>query len=315
MARPLRLEHAEALWHVTARGNERMTVFRDEGDYEGFLGLLATVVPRFGWKLHTFVLMPNHFHLVLTTPSPTLSRGMRQLGGVYTQHFNRRWSRCGHLFQGRFFSLHVERETHLLELLRYTALNPVRAGLVADPAAWRWGGYRALAGFEPVPGFLDDGFVRDHFRSRRGSASRAFRSFVLSDRAYDPWSQVTSQVFLGSEGFRAARSAEAREVRRTEGIPSRQIEARPIDARTAWKRLWEGSEGADATPGERDLSCVLLRDDLLATYREIGDCIGLTTWGARSAVDRGRRLLSKEPSASRSLERLRRALHEHKTQN
>lgn len=315
MARPLRLEHANALWHVTSRGNERKTVFRDEGDYGAFVELLAAVVRRFGWKLHNFVLMPNHYHLVLTTPSPTLSRGMRQLGGVYTQRFNRRWSRSGHLFQGRFFSLHVERETHLLELLRYTALNPVRSGLVGDPAEWRWGGYRALAGYEPVPGFLDDGFVREHFRSRRGPTSRSFRSFVSSARSYDPWSQVTNQVFLGGEGFCAARSEEAREVRRTTGIPVRQIEARPIDARTAWERLQAKTGGLDLPQVERDLGCVLMRDDLLATYREIGDCIGLTAWGARSAVDRGRRLLEMELSAVRSLERLRRALHRHKTQN
>ncbi len=315
MARPLRLEHAGALWHVTSRGNERKTVFRDEGDYEAFLELLAAVVRRFDWELHTFVLMPNHYHLVLTTPSPTLSRGMRQLGGVYTQRFNRRWTRSGHLFQGRFFSLHVEREAHLLELLRYTALNPVRAGLVADPAEWRWGGYRSLAGFEPVPGFLDDGFVREHFCSRRGPAARAFRAFVLSARSYDPWSQVANQVFLGGEGFCAARSEEARELQRTTGIPVRQIEARPIEPRAAWERLWAKSGGADVPLAERDIGCVLLRDSLLATYREIGECIGLTAWGARSAVDRGRRLLEKQPSAARCLERLRRILGEHKTQN
>ena len=133
MTRPLRLDHADATWHVTARGNERKPVFRDDEDYLGFLDLLGAVVRRFRWDLHAYVLMPNHYHLLLATPVPTLSLGMRQLGGVYTQRFNRRWSRCGHLFQGRFKAVLVDRDNYLVALCRYGERNPVAAGLVPRP--------------------------------------------------------------------------------------------------------------------------------------------------------------------------------------
>ena len=186
MARPLRLDYPGALWHVTARGNERKPIFRDSEDCAAFVDVLGRTVARYRWRLHAFVLMPNHYHLLVETPVATLSRGMRQLGGVYTQRFNRRWSRCGHLFQGRFFSLHVERESHLLELARYIALNPIRAGLAKSAAEWRWGSYRALAGLEPAAPFLETRWIREAFGSRRQAAELAFAEFVDPSNSYEP---------------------------------------------------------------------------------------------------------------------------------
>ena len=128
MARPLRLDHAGAVWHLTSRGNERREIFREDEDRERFLRILAGVVKRFRWRVHAYVLMGNHYHLLVDTPEPTLSRGMKHLNGVYTQNFNRRHRRVGHLLQGRFKAILVERESHLLELTRYVVLNPVRPG-------------------------------------------------------------------------------------------------------------------------------------------------------------------------------------------
>lgn len=136
MARPLRLDHAGAVWHVTSRGNERRESLRDERDRERFLELVGDIAGNLRWRVHAFVLMGNHFHLLLETPEPNLSRGMRQLNGIYSQWFNRRHRRVGHLMQDRFKAILVEKQSHLLELARYVVLNPVRAGLVQSAGQW-----------------------------------------------------------------------------------------------------------------------------------------------------------------------------------
>ena len=144
MARPLRIEFANALYHVTARGNERRDIFFDTTDREAFLNGLAASCDRFNWLCHAYCLMSNHYHLLIETPDGNLSAGMRQLNGCYTQQVNRRHGRVGHLFQGRFKGILVEKDAYLLEMARYIVLNPVRAGMVASPADWPWSSYRQV---------------------------------------------------------------------------------------------------------------------------------------------------------------------------
>jgi REP element-mobilizing transposase RayT len=134
------------VYHVTARGNAREPIFFDDEDRQSFLTILGSVVNRFNWLCHAYCLMGNHYHLLIETPDGNLSRGMRQLNGVYTQKVNRRYSRVGHLFQGRFKSILVDKGSYLLELARYVVLNPVRAKLVKDPKDWEWSSYRATVG-------------------------------------------------------------------------------------------------------------------------------------------------------------------------
>jgi putative transposase len=129
MARPLRIEFPGALYHVTARGNARQDIFLDDEDRQRFLGVLARGVSRFHLLLHAYCLMENHFHLVVETPEANLSKAMRQLNGVYTQAFNRRHKRVGHVLQGRFKAIVVDRDSYLLELCRYVVLNPVSMAL------------------------------------------------------------------------------------------------------------------------------------------------------------------------------------------
>jgi putative transposase len=152
--RPLRVEFPNALYHVTSRGNGKQPIFLDESDRERFLGLLARTCERFAWRCHAYCLMGNHYHLVLETPRPNLSRGMQQLGSGYAQSFNRRHERTGHVLQGRYKAFLVEKEAHLLELTRYVVLNPVRAGLCRSAGEWRWSSYRATCGDAPTPRFL-----------------------------------------------------------------------------------------------------------------------------------------------------------------
>jgi REP-associated tyrosine transposase len=202
MARPLRLEYPGALYHVTSRGNAQADIYLDEADRRIFLRLLGETVTRRRWLLHAFCLMGNHYHLLLETPQPNLSRGMHQLNGVYSQCFNRRHERVGHVFQGRFTAILVERETYLLELARYLPLNPVRAGLVSSPEQWPWSSYRATAGMEPAPSWLSTTPVLERFGYEASRAGMRFQEFVRDGvHAPSPWSALHGQVFLGSGQF------------------------------------------------------------------------------------------------------------------
>ena len=166
-----RVEVAGGFYHATARGNAREAIFRDEIDYVAMLKRLSTTVPRFGWRCHGFCLMPNHYHLLLETPQPNLADGMLVLNGTYARRFNRLYDRVGHVFQGPYGAEPVVRDEHLLEVCRYIALNPVRAGLVGDPRHWPWSSFRALAGLEHPPPYLRVDLVRELFGSAQGFAA------------------------------------------------------------------------------------------------------------------------------------------------
>jgi REP element-mobilizing transposase RayT len=140
MARPLWLEYVGAVYHVTSRGNARNAVFLDDADRREILETLSDVIERYAWICHAHCLMTNHYHLLIEMPAGGLSRGMQLLNGVYTQWFNHRPQRVGHLFQGRYKAILFEKESYLLELARYVVLNPVRAGMVRTARDWPWSG-------------------------------------------------------------------------------------------------------------------------------------------------------------------------------
>ena len=202
MARPLRIEYPGALYHLTARGNRREDIFLEDGDRERFLEILGEVCGRFDWTIHAWCLMGNHYHLLAETAQANLSRGMRQLNGVYTQVFNRRHGNVGHLFQGRYKAILVQKESHLLELGRYIVLNPMRARLVPRIERWRWSSYRPVMGLAPAPDWLDADGLLAHFGKRRDRARRAYGRFVAEGRRVpSPWEGLRHQVFLGDDDF------------------------------------------------------------------------------------------------------------------
>ena len=203
MARPLRLEFPGALYHLTARGNARQSIFLDDTDRQQFLRLLGREIQQQQWRCYVYCLMGNHYHLVIETPEANLSRGLRRLHGTYTQWFNRRHRQVGHLLQGRFKSLLVEKESYLLELCRYVVLNPVRAGMVTDVGEWVWSSYRATAGVQDAPDWLDAPMVLSLFDTSVATARTAYRRFVTEGMsAPSPWAEVTSQIYLGGPAFR-----------------------------------------------------------------------------------------------------------------
>jgi REP element-mobilizing transposase RayT len=231
MSRPLRLEFPGAVYHLTSRGNARRKIFFSDTDRTNFLDTLSQVISRFSWICHAYCLMANHYHLLIETPKPNLSLGMRQLNGLYTQSFNRRHKRVGHLFQGRFKAIVVQKESYLLELCRYIVLNPVRIKGDVRIDAWKWSSYRATAGLVSVPEFLNTDWVLSQFGKNRPTAHKRYREFVRDGLASRPWEAVRGQIYLGSEKFIEKHSAENVEL--TE-IPRVQLKA----ARPSLERIF-----------------------------------------------------------------------------
>jgi len=206
----------------TSRGNERKAIFKDDTDRQLFLDSLSQVTERFHWLCHAYCLMDNHYHLVVETPDANLSQGMRQLNGVYTQAYNRRHRRVGHLFQGRFKAVLVEKESYLLELCRYVVLNPARVKGETKTAAWKWSSYRATAGLASVPEFLSTDWLLEQFGKNRRVAQKRYREFVRDGITNRPWDQLKGQIYLGSDKFIERHSAEDKELK---AIPRAQLRA------------------------------------------------------------------------------------------
>lgn len=177
MARPLRIEFEGAVYHVTSRGNAQQAIFVDDEDRTRFLERLGQVVDRFDWIWHAYCLMSNH--LLLETPAANLSHGMQLLNGTFAQGFNRRHGRVGHVLQGRFKGILVEKESHLLELARYVVLNPIRAGVVKYPRQYPWNSYRATAGDDVPAPFVTVEWILSQFDGSLKRARSAYRRFVM----------------------------------------------------------------------------------------------------------------------------------------
>jgi len=202
MARPIRLEFPGAIYHVTTRGNGGENIFIDDQDRLQFLTVLGEVVSRAGWIVHAYVLMDNHYHLLIETPNGNLSRGMRQLNGVYTQRFNSCHGGGGRVFQGRFKAILVERDGALLELCRYVVLNPLRLKAVKNISRYRWSSYRATAGEVQSPAWLSTGWLLGQFGRSSSVAQRKYAEFVAAGiNLPSPLSNVKAQVLLGSAAF------------------------------------------------------------------------------------------------------------------
>jgi putative transposase len=205
MSRPLRIEFAGALYHVTSRGDGREVIFLDDEDRHQFLHVLSELVNDFNWAVHAYCLMDNHYHLLIETLEGNLSKGMRQLNGVYTQRFNRRHGRVGHVFQGRYKAIIVQKESYLLELARYVVLNPVRARMVRTPDQWPWSSYRATAKLCEAPSWLTINWLLAAFSEHRSEAIRRYMDFVADGRNQPgPWEKLKNQIFLGSDEFVAS---------------------------------------------------------------------------------------------------------------
>lgn len=203
MPRRPRIHLPGGLYHVIARGNRRQAIFKDPMDYESYLRRLETGLRRTGVRCFAFVLMPNHVHLLLQPNQIPLPRLMQSLQQGYTQGFNRRHRLAGHVFQGRYTAILCDRDSYLLELVRYLHLNPVRARVVPDPAAYQWSSHRAYLGRKRIP-WLSCKIVLGMFHKDLVAARRAYARFVADgvgqghrNDLYEVW----DRRYLGDEHF------------------------------------------------------------------------------------------------------------------
>lgn len=249
MSRPLRIEYHGAFYHVTARGNERRDIYKSGADRERFLGYLASATERYGAAIHVWCLMSNHYHLLMETPAGNLSQIMRHINGAYTNYFNARRKRAGHLFQGRYKAVLVDRDAYALELSRYIHLNPVRAGISQRPEDYVWSSYRNFIGQQAAPGWLCRGEILGYF----GGDERRYRTFVedgLEHGVSSPLDEMLASTILGRSEF----VREVEETHLSGKHPSRDI------------------------PGLRKLSCRWPVDDIVAAVE--------TTLGAEKSLAR-----------------------------
>jgi REP-associated tyrosine transposase len=202
MTRPLRLEYAGALYHVTSRGDRREDIYLDDDDRKEWLQVLGHVCSRYNWVIHAYCQMTNHYHFLVETADGNLSKGMRQLNGLYTQSFNRRHGLSGHLYQGRYKAILIQKENYLLELTRYVVLNPLRADMVKKLEDWPWSSYLAMIDVVSAPKWLDVDWLLGQFGKQRKQAIRAYAKFVMEGKGLpSPLDQTRHQLLLGDDDF------------------------------------------------------------------------------------------------------------------
>ena len=338
MARPLRIERPGARYHVTARGNERKPLYREDRDRLHFLELLGRLGEAFGVQVHAYVLMDNHYHLLLETPEANLSRAMHWLNVGYSVWFNRRHRRSGHLFQGRFKALVIENAAGWQEVARYVHLNPVRvAGLGLDkkgrardrqgigpaPSAeligerlrllrhWRWSSYPAYAGYGPTPTWL----VREPLaglcggrtdRERRAALRQYTEAPVRQGIMGRPWDRLLGGMVLGTQAFARALTRQLRANRREQpalrqlggAIPWEQIVQAVEEAKG---KKWQAFYGQYGDWG-RDAALWLGRKRGRLSLRALGELAGAMDYAAvGQAIARLGKRMARDPELRRQL--------------
>jgi REP element-mobilizing transposase RayT len=333
MARPLRIERAGGWYHVTARGNERRAIYRDDRDRMHFCELLGEMVGRFRVRLHAYVLMDNHFHLLLELTESNLSRAGQWLNVSYSVWFNRRHKRSGHLFQGRFRSIVVDPVEWGRELSRYIHLNPVRVGrlklgkaerrrrragaagapdpkVVAERLAWlrryRWSSYRAYVELGRQPAWLESAAVLGLGGAGQKGSRRAYRDYVEAalreGLAQSPWEALQAQVVLGGENFLKTLRLHIRGNRREQGAAERLAVPRPTLAQVVSSleelrgEKWSQFRDRYGDTG-RDLVLYVGRRYCGLKLNELGPIAGLADYSAvAAAIKRFQQRLARHDS-------------------
>ena len=350
MARALRIERPGGRYHATARGNERRDIFRDDSDRFHFLELLGELSERFGVRVHAYVLMDNHYHLLLETPEANLSRAMQWLNGSYCIWFNPRHRRNGHLLQGRFGAFIVEDNAGWQEVARYVHLNPVRvaglgldksaraashAGLARGPAPdlvaarldvlrkFRWSSYRGYAAYAaPLAWVWRESLARlcgGGTEPEQQAALREYTEGAVRQGAIEPpWERVLNGIVLGSEAFAQRLRHEAR------GNPREQLSLRPPPSPVSWARIlyaleqakgetWDEFSGRHADWG-RDAALWLGRRVGRLRLAELGGLAGgLDYANVSQAIARFSRRLAGDPPLRQQLMAIEQQLSNDKT--
>jgi len=302
--RPKRIHYEDAVYHVTSRGNERRKIVLDDADRWIFLKVLAETVEHHGVVCHAWVLMDNHYHLLLETPSANLSPAMKHLNGIYTQKFNKKHHRVGHLFQGRFKAMVVEKDTYLKELCRYLVLNPVRAKMVKHPREWKWSSYRATVGLEKSESWVEINWILSQFGRNVKAARKAYQAFVEDGMAkkVSPWESLSSRMYLGSEEF-LDRVHAVGQKHKSLDVPKYQkhvVKRKPEEiltkvAKAYGIRVEEILAAGKKRPEARDMAIYLLKKQSGMSLREIGEKMGVGATAVGNRWVKMRKLVSEDP--------------------
>jgi REP element-mobilizing transposase RayT len=262
-----------ALYHVISRGNQRQNVFRSKEDFERFKLILQEVQGQQKLVLYAYVLMPNHFHLLVQVAAKPLSKVMQSLLYRYTRYYNQRYRQVGHLFQGRYKAILCDRESYLLELVRYLHLNPVRAGMVKDPKRYPWSSHRVYLGGRDAQGVSVEK-VLSRWSRRRRQAVAGYKGFVLEGIRQghrEEFYQVKEQRYLGDDEFVEKVEKEV------EGAESRSPVGIALDEVVERVRKGSGKAAEEILGRRRGRREAELRALACYVAREVG---GLTLTGA-----------------------------------
>jgi len=295
MARPLRIEFPGAIYHVTSRGDRREPIFLDDDDRTALLDVVAQAMTRMDAQVLAYCLMGNHYHFVLHTGQANLSLLMRHVNGVYTQAFNRRHDKVGHLFQGRFKAILVDREAYLLEVCRYVELNPVRAGMVKQPGAWPWSSYRAHVGQVQTPQWLDTDGLHGYLLERvavsaadHRRAAQRYAALVASAPDLRLWDDaLRQQIYLGDEQF----------VQRMQALAARQHQH--TDERSV-REIPKAQRRHPATLSQWLQTCASRGEALYRAHTESGLTMGAMATELGLSVSRVSRLIAEFERAQRA---------------
>ncbi len=204
MTRPLRVEYPGAFYHVMHRGNYGSAIFKSTRDREKLFEYFAKAVERYKLKIHTYCLMTNHYHLLIETPVPNLSKAIKWINGSYAMYFNRKRELSGHLFQGRYKALLIDADEYLKHLSRYIHLNPVRAAMVESPKDYPWSSYPYFSGYKKSPEWLETQWMLSLFGSNLKKSKYAYRKFVedvRSENLENPSKDMIAGFILGNADF------------------------------------------------------------------------------------------------------------------
>ncbi len=275
MTRPLRIEFPGALYHVTSRGDQRNAIYRNDADRHTWLDVLGFVCARFNFVVHSYCQMTNHYHLMVETVDGNLAQGMRQLNGIFSQRVNWRHDLVGHVFQGRYHAVLVQKDEHLLELARYIVLNPVRAGFVGSPDDWRWSSHHSMLNKTRPPAWLETQWLLGQFDGAQDGAVESYRQFVAAGvDAPSPLQRTRHQMILGDEEF----ASQHRGCQKSE----RFVAVTKAQRRTAAMTLAE----YEAIFAERDEAMARAYWSTAFTMAEIGTHFGVSYKTVSRAVHR-----------------------------
>lgn len=317
MARQLRIEFEGAFYHITSRGNLRDRIFFDDKDKEMFLEVLKKTKERYGYLLHTYALMDNHYHLLIETPKANISQIMQNLNTSYTVYINRKYQRSGHLFQGRFKGIIVDKNEYLVALSRYIHLNPVRARIVQRPEDYRWTSYRAYTNEMVKSFFVDTTDTLSCFSEIKSKAVKAYKAYIEAGIGSEenPFEYIEAGIILGSKRFKAKIKKFLEKTKAHEELPQikRLRERVPIDRviKTCCS-FYDKKEGELLKRGkdkqERQIAIYLSKILSGKKNVEVGSFFGIKGPAVRGAIKAIEERLDKEKKVEKEIANLKEIL-------